>query len=84
VVDFLSTSGALDLTNPLDFTGTIKGFGSSDQVFLENTTFTSFGYSNNILTIKDGTSTVASLNITETSNHFSLTNETHGVLITFT
>jgi hypothetical protein len=84
VVDFLSTTGVTDLFNPLDFAGTIKGFGGSDQVFLENTTYTSFGFTNNLLTVKDGSSTVASLKITETSNHFSLTNEDSGVLIKFT
>jgi hypothetical protein len=82
-VDFLASGGALDLSHPLDFLGKIVGFGGSDQIFLENTTYTTFGFSSNLLTVKDGTATVASLNITETSNHFTLTNENHGVLIKF-
>jgi hypothetical protein len=84
VVDFLANKGVLDLFNPLDFAGAIKGFSSSDQVFLENTTFTSFGYANNTLTVKDGSATVASLHFAGSSNSFSLANASHGVLITFT
>jgi hypothetical protein len=82
-VDFLASTGVLDLAHPLDFLGKIAGFGGSDQIFLANTTYTTFGFSNNLLTVKDGTATVASLNIIESSNHFTLTNENHGVLIKF-
>ena len=82
-VDFLGTTGVLDLSNPLDFVGKIAGFGGSDEIFLKNTAFTTFSFSNNLLTVKDGSTTVASLHITESSNHFSLTNTSHGVLITF-
>ena len=83
VVDFLGATGVLDLSNPLDFAGTINGFGGSDQIFLANTTFTTFGYSSGLLTVKNGSATVAHLKITESSNLFSLTSENHGVLITF-
>jgi hypothetical protein len=84
VVDFLGTTGILDLTKPLDFVGTISGFGGSDQIDLINTAETSYSYANNVLTVKDGTSTVASLNFTGTSNSFSLTSDNHGgTLITF-
>jgi hypothetical protein len=82
-IDFLGTTGALDLSNPLDFAGTIDGFGGSDQILLQNTSVTSFAFSNNLLTVKDGSATVASLHITDTSNLFSLTAEAHGTLITF-
>jgi hypothetical protein len=82
-VDFLASSGVLDLSHPLDFLGKIAGFGGSDQIFLANTTFTTFAFSNNLLTVNDGGATVASLNITESSNLFTLTNENHGVLIKF-
>jgi hypothetical protein len=82
-VDFLSTTGVLDLAHPLDFAGSIAGFGHSDQIFLTNATETAFSFSNNLLTVKDGAATVASLNISESSNLFTLTNEHHGVLITF-
>ncbi len=84
VVDFLATTGVMDLFNPLDFAGTITGFHGSDQIFLENTTFTADTYANNILTVSDNGTTVASLHFTGSSNAFSLTSETHGVLITFT
>jgi hypothetical protein len=83
VLDFLGTTGTLDLSNPLDFAGTINDFAGSDQIFLENTAYTKFSFSNNLLTVKDLGATVANLNITESSNHFTLTNEHHGVLITF-
>jgi hypothetical protein len=82
-VDFLASTGALDLSHPLDFAGTINGFGGSDSIFLANTSFTGFSFANDLLTVKHGTTTVASLNITESSNMFSLTSESSGVLITF-
>jgi hypothetical protein len=82
-VDFLGATGALDLSHPLDFVGKIAGFGHSDEILLKGTAFTSFSFSNDLLTVKDGSTTVASLHITESSNHFSLTNASGGVLITF-
>jgi hypothetical protein len=82
-VDFLASTGTLDLAHPLDFAGTINGFGGSDSIFLANTSFTGFSFGNDLLTVKHGTTTVASLNITESSNMFSLTSESSGVLITF-
>jgi len=82
-VDFLGTNGVLDLSNPLDFVGKIAGFGSSDEIFLKNAAYTTFSFSNNLLTVKDGSTTIASLHIAESSNHFSLHNESGGVLITF-
>jgi hypothetical protein len=82
VVDFVGAS-RLHLSNPLDFLGTITGFGASDNIFLEDTTYTTFAFSNNLLTVKDNSTTVASLNITEASNSFTLASENHGILITF-
>ncbi len=82
-VDFLASTGALDLSHPLDFAGTINGFGASDSIFLANTSFTGFSFANDLLTVKHGTTTVASLNITESSNLFTLTSASSGVLITF-
>jgi hypothetical protein len=82
-VNFLAATGVLDLAHPLDFSGSIADFGHSDQIFLTNTTETAFSFSNNLLTVKDGAAAVANLNITESSNLFTLTNEHHGVLITF-
>lgn len=83
-LEFLGTTGALDLSNPLDFAGTINDFAGSDQILLQNTGFTSFTFSNDLLTVKNGSATVASLHITESSNLFALTAEAHGTLITFT
>ncbi len=45
-------------------------FCRNDQMFLANMTFTTSGFSNNLLTAKDGSATGASLNITESANHF--------------
>jgi hypothetical protein len=82
-VDFLSATGALDLSHPLDFGATIAGFGGSDQVFLENTAYTASSYTNNILSLTDNGTTVARLYFAGSSNSFSLASENHGVLITF-
>lgn len=43
-VDFLASTGSLDLTLPLDFAGKIGGFGGSNQIDLVNTAFTTYGY----------------------------------------
>ncbi len=83
LVDFESLGGGLELAHPLDFAGSITGFASHDSIFLENTSFTGFSFNNDLLTVKHGTTTVANLNIVETSNQFTLTAENHGVLITF-
>jgi hypothetical protein len=83
VVDFLGTTGLLDLTNPLDFAGTIIGFGGSDQIDLLSTAETTFSYASNVLTVKNGSTTVATLDFTGSSNSFSLSSDGHsGTLIT--
>jgi hypothetical protein len=83
-VDFLAGTGLLDLAKPLDFLGTITGFGGSDQIDLLNTAETSFTYAGNLLTVKDGSATVAKLDFTGASNSFSLVSDAHGgTLITF-
>jgi hypothetical protein len=84
VVDFLSGTGLLDLTKPLAFAGTISGFGAGDKIDLLNTVETTYTYANNILTVKDGSATVANLHFAGSSNSFSLTSDMHGgTLITF-
>ncbi len=60
-VDFLASSGLLDLTKPIDFTGMITGFAGSDVIDLLKAPATSYGFSNNVLTIDNGTTTEASL-----------------------
>jgi hypothetical protein len=84
VVDFMAGTGVLDLTAPLDFAGTISGFGGSDQIDLVGTVETSYNYANNVLTVLNGSTTVANLNFTGASNSFSLASDMHGgTLITF-
>ncbi len=83
LVDFEGLGSGLELAHPLDFAGSITGFASHDSIFLENTSFTGFSFNKDLLTVKHGSTTVASLNIIETSNQFTLTAENHGVLITF-
>ena len=84
VVDFAASTGLLDLTKPLDFTGTITGFGGADQIDLLNTAETTYNYTNNVLSVKNGSATVASLHFTGISNSFSLTSDGHsGTLIKF-
>ncbi len=84
VADFLSGTGLLDLAKPMDFAGTITGFGGSDQIDLLNTAFTSYSTMNNVLTVKDNGTTVANLTFTGSNNSFSLNSDNHGgTLITF-
>jgi hypothetical protein len=84
VVDFAAGTGVLDLTKPLGLTGTIAGFGSNDQIDLLKTAETSYTYTNNILTVKNGTATVASLHFSGTNNSFTLQSDGNsGTLIKF-
>jgi hypothetical protein len=85
-VDFLASTGLLDLTKPADFKGTIENFGASNQIDLLKTKETSFTFSNNILTVKDGTKTEATLHFagTYTQSDFALASDGHsGTVITF-
>ena len=61
--DFLATSGALDLGNPLNFAGTIDGFGGSDVIDLLKTVSTSETFAAGVLTVQDSGVTVASLHL---------------------
>ena len=78
--DFLAKTGALDLTNPLDFAGHIHGFSGSDIIDLVNTAETSYNYAGGILTVDNGTTTVASLhfNGSYTTADFTLGSDGHG------
>jgi hypothetical protein len=85
-VDFLASTGALDLTKPSTFLGTISGFGGSDAIELVNTKETGFGFTNGILTVMDGTKTVATLDFSGsyTKTDFALGSDGHGgTAITF-
>ena len=78
--DFLAKTGALDLTNPLDFAGHIAGFHGSDIIDLANTAETSYAYASGILTVENGTNTVASLHFSGnyTTADFILGSDGHG------
>jgi hypothetical protein len=78
--DFLASTGLLDLTKPVDFTGLITGFGGGDVIDLLKTRETSYGFSNNVLTITDGTTTEASLHFSSgyTLADFSVTSDLNG------
>jgi hypothetical protein len=62
-VTFEASTGALDLSAPGSFAGTIAGFSSADVIdLLDDPTVTSLSFSSGTLTVKDGGATVASLN----------------------
>jgi hypothetical protein len=83
-VDFLSSSGALDLATPAAFAGTIEGFRHGDRIDLMGKSASSFGFSNGVLTVKNGATTVASLHFAGNyaTDSFHLGSDGHnGVLI---
>jgi len=79
-VDFLATTGALDLQTPLDFAGTIAGFAGSDTIDLLKTAATGLSYSGGTLTVLDQSATVATLRFSGsyTQSDFALTSDGHG------
>jgi hypothetical protein len=79
-VDFLASTGLLDLTNPNSFKGLISGFGGSDTIDLLNAPATGFFVSGGVLTVRNGATTQASLNFgsSYTASDFSLTSDTNG------
>jgi hypothetical protein len=80
IVDFLNSSGELDLTHPLDFLGTISGFGAGDYIDLEKAEATSFTFAGGVLTVDLYTTVIAQLNFEGdyTSASFSLVLDGHG------
>ena len=85
VVDFAASAGLLDLTKPLDFTGSIAGFSGSDQIDVLNTAYTQYNYNTgtDVLTLKNGSATVASLQFIGTSGVTVQSDGHSGALITF-
>jgi hypothetical protein len=86
-VDFLAGTGLLELTQATAFNGYIGGFGAGDKIDLVNTGETGFHYAGGVLTVMDGSATVASLHFTGsyTTGSFTLMGDNHGgTLITFT
>ena len=86
-LDFTADAGLLDLGTPSQFLGTIAGFGGSAEIDLLHIQDTSFNFSDGVLTVKEGSKTVASLNFAgnyQTAD-FTLTPDGHhGTTITFT
>jgi len=78
IVDFLAAEGLLELDKPTEFTGTITGFSGADRIDLLGTAETLYTYAGNMLTVTDGSKTVASLTFAGSSNSFSLTGDTRG------
>jgi hypothetical protein len=79
-VDFLKDNGLLDLQVPIDFKGTIKGFVNGDRIDLVKTLATSERFSSGVLTVKNGSATVAELHFAGdyTSASFRLFSDSHG------
>jgi fibronectin-binding autotransporter adhesin len=79
-VDFLAATGSLDLSVPLDFQGTITAFGNSNLIDLINTPETGFSYSGGVLSVQNGSATVASLHFagSYTQANFVLGTDGHG------
>jgi hypothetical protein len=63
VVGFLGTGGKLDLESPASFNGQIQGFILGSAIDLTKTQATSASFSNGTLTVTNGSSTVAALNL---------------------
>ena len=89
IVDFLAGAGTVNLDHPLSFFGAIVGFGGADEIDLTKPTGfteTGYNYSDGVLTIVDGSSTVASLHFegNYSTGSFALSSDGHdGMLLTF-
>ena len=83
---FLAGAGVLDLGSPAQFASTIAGFSGSDAIDLLATKETSTSYAGNVLTVKNGSTTVASLalagNYTQ-ANFILASDGNNGTVITF-
>jgi len=75
-----STGATLILDSPGDSFGIIRGFAVGDTIDLEGVTATSDKYAKGILTVLNGTDTVATLRFGSTfaGNHFVLTSDNAG------
>ncbi len=86
MLQFLGAAGTLSLASPQQFAAAIKGFGGSDAIDLLATKETGYGFANNVLTVSNGSSTVASLNFTgsySTANFAFGGDGNGGTMITF-
>jgi autotransporter passenger strand-loop-strand repeat protein len=85
-VDFLASTGLVDLATPLNFNAHIVGFAGSDQIDLISSSATTFTVSSDTLTVLNGGTTVAVLVFSGTygPGSFALASDGHGgELITF-
>jgi hypothetical protein len=85
VVDFLASTGLVDLNHPLSFYGSIEGFRAGDKIDLTKPTgfqATGYNFSSGVLTIIDNGSTVAALHFlgNYTTADFALSSDGHGGL----
>ncbi len=79
-VDFGVGGGLLDLTGPNSFAGTIEDFAAGDKIDLIKTLETSYDFANGVLTVMNGSKTVASLHFAGTyaTTDFTLASDGHG------
>lgn len=85
-VDFLS-GGVLGLASPSTFAGTIEGFAVGDTIDLIKHAATSLSFSSGVLSVMNGSTTVASLHFSGsyTTSDFKLSSDLHnGALISHT
>ena len=62
-VTFAANSGNLSIASPLTFSALISGFSAGNEIDLVNTIATAVSYQSGVLTVKNGATTVASLNL---------------------
>ncbi|MGH7155865.1 MAG: hypothetical protein ACREF3_18210, partial [Acetobacteraceae bacterium] len=79
-LDFLTASGLLNLQNPIDFIGTIAGFVLGNTIDLKLTPETGYSFISGVLTVNNGTHTVAALNFagSYTTSSFKLSSDGAG------
>ena len=79
-VDFLKDNGLLDLQVPIDFKATIEGFVNGDRIDLLKTPATGESFRSGVLTVQNGSATVAELHFTGsyTTDSFHLVSDSHG------
>jgi hypothetical protein len=85
IVDFMATAATLSLNNPLDFLGSLAGFGAGDSIELVGVNATGLSYSGDTLTAMVGTATVASLQFagSYSTDNFSFFTDKSGTFISF-
>jgi len=79
-VDFMASAGLLALAVPKSFNGTIGGFGTGDTVDLLKTAANHVKFAGGVLSVTNGTTSVASLHLSGpyTTANFALHTDHHG------